>query len=257
MIRKSRFLAGISLLLAILACSIPGTTPTLSVDQQAATIIAATLQAQAENGGDVPITPTPSITRTITALSTATSATRATITPTYSTPMLTVLEQTNCREGPGQDYPINFTYLANVELEIIGRYEPTNFWLVKAPESRSGTCWLWGEYVELSGSYWVVPSVTPPATATIAPPPAASLQNWVYDCSGGQMTITIEWEDRATDEIGYRILRNGEPAMDLAPNTQEFTESIALTDETDEFEYQIQVFGPGGTANTYVAKFSC
>jgi len=245
------------LILATLACNIPGTTPSLSVDDQAATVISATLLAQTETGSDVPMTATVSFTSTVKAVSTATNATKPTVTPTYSTPMLTVIEQTNCREGPGQDYQVLFTYLAKVKLEVIGRYEPTNFWLVKSPESRSGTCWLWGEYVELSGSYWVVPTVTPPPTATIAPSLAASLENWDYSCSGGQMTITIEWIDRATDEIGYRILRNDQPAMDLAPNTSKFTETVPLTGGTDEFEYQIQVFGPGGTANTYVGKFSC
>src|SRR5215212_7600012 len=163
-------LAILVLISAALACNVPGTTPSLSVDQQAATASALTLQAQVDSGGDVPITATAPVTPTNAARSTATKATsvgKPTITPTYSTPMLTVLEQTNCREGPGQDYQVLFTYLAKKQLEIAGRYDPTNYWLVKSPDTKSGTCWLWGEYVELSGSYWVVPTVTPPPTATL------------------------------------------------------------------------------------------
>ena len=44
-----------------------------------------------------------------------------------------------CREGPGEEYKIFFTHLPDVELEIVGRYEPTNFWLVKSPQSQTGT----------------------------------------------------------------------------------------------------------------------
>ena len=258
MIRKSRFLAAISLLLAILACSIPGTTPTLLVNDQAATIIASTLQAQTENSGDVPITATATVrvTPTVATLSTATSAATPTITPTYSTPMLTVIQQTNCREGPGQDYEVIFTYLAKKKLEIAGRYDPTNYWLVKSSDSKTGTCWLWGEYVELSGSYWVVPTVTPPPTATIAPPQAPSIQDWHFDCSGGTMTFEMKWEDRATNETGYRIFRDGEAVAELPANSTSFIESIPL-ESGEDITYYLQVYGPSGTANSSLIKLSC
>ena len=248
-------LAILALIGAILACNLPGTTPTLSINDQAATSIAATLLAQAQNGGDVPITATSSSTARPSATST-TSATTMTITPTFSTPQLTVLESTNCREGPGQDYQVVFTYLPNKKLTILGRYDPTNYWLVKADEVSSGRCWLWGEYVELSGSYWVVPSVTPPPTATLAPPLAPSLQNWEYFCSAGQMSITIEWTDRAQNETGYRILRNGESVAELAANSTSYSETIPMQGG-ESAEYYLQVYGPGGTANMIVGKLTC
>jgi hypothetical protein len=85
-----------------------------------------------------------------------TSGPTGTITPTYSVPILRVLEQTNCRTGPGQDYEVVYTYLSWKELEIVGAYPQENYWLVKSPESPTGECWLWGGYVEVKGSYWVV-----------------------------------------------------------------------------------------------------
>jgi len=251
---KANFLAGISLVLSILACNLPGTTQPLSVNDQAATVIALTLQAQTETGGSVPIATTPSFTA-IPSLAPTKSVTQ-TATPTFSTPVLTVLESTNCREGPGQDYEVIFTYLAKKQLQILGRYDPTNYWLVKSAESKTGSCWLWGEYVEVSGSYWAVPSVTPPATATPAPPQAPSLKNWEYFCSGGQMTITIQWTDRATNESGYRILRNGESVADLAANSNAYTETIPML-AGESAEYYLQVYGPGGTANTSIGKLTC
>ena len=254
--KNKQLLAALSLFFAILACNAPATTEPISVNDQAATVIALTLQAQTQIGGTVTRTATSPVTATITALTTPTSATTATITPTYSTPMLTVLEQTNCREGPGQDYQVIFTYLAKKKLEIAGRYDPTNYWLVKSPDSRTGTCWLWGEYVELSGSYWVVPSVTPPPTATIAPPQAPSIQDWHFDCSGGAITFDIKWEDRATNETGYRIFRNGEAVAELPANSTSFTESTPLVSGEDT-TYYLQVYSPSGTANSSLIKFSC
>lgn len=241
------------LVAAILACNGPATAEPLSVDDQAATIIAATLQAQASNGSDVPMTATASITALAT--STPAGAATTTITPTYSVPMLKVLEQTNCREGPGQNYEVLFTYLANKKLEIVGRFDPNNFWLVKSAESPTGTCWLWGEYVEVTGSYWVVPSVTPPATKTLIPPQAPA-PVWNFTCSGGTMTFTMEWTDKANNETGYRVFRNGEPVAELPANSTSYADSIALL-AGENAEYYLQVFGPNGSANSSVMRMSC
>lgn len=249
-------LATIILILVMLSCSLPGTQQPLTVDQQAATIIAATLQAQTVIVTDGSISATASVTPTSLTGSTPTSGSTPTITPTYSTPMLTVLESTNCRQGPGQDYQIVFTHLANVKLEIVGRYEPSNFWLVKSSQSPTGTCWLWGEYVELSGSYWVVPTLTPPPTATTAPPGAPSIESWEFSCSGGDMTFILVWEDRATNETGYRIFRDREAVAELPPNSTSYTETIPV-ESGETIEYYLQVYGPSGTVNTSIIRLSC
>jgi hypothetical protein len=249
-------LAAAVLILAMLACSLSGTDQPLTVDEQAATIIAATLSAQPFNGTDDTVSATPSLTPTALAGTTPTRVSAATITPTFSTPMLTVLESTNCREGPGEEYRIVFTHLADVDLEIVGRYDPNNFWLVNSPQSPTGTCWLWGEYVELSGSYWVVPTVTPPSTATTAPPGTPSIESWEFSCSGGNLTFNLIWEDRATNESGYRIFRDGEAVVELPPNSSSFTETIPV-DGNEDIEYYLQVYGPSGTANTSIIRLSC
>lgn len=257
MIRKyTSIFACAVLILVIAGCSLPGTAPSLTVEEQAATVIAATLLAGTPDSDGMTAPATASIAPTATAGATLTSGPAPTITPTFSTPMLTILEQTNCREGPGEEYPVIFTHLANVELEVIGRYEPTNFWLVKSPQSRTGTCWLWGEYVELSGSYWVVPTLTPPPTATLAPPQAPSIEQWDFACSGGTMTFNLLWEDRATNETGYRIFRDGEAVAELPPNSTTFSESIPIESGEDR-EYYLQVYGPSGTVNTSIMRLTC
>lgn len=255
-----KFLALVSLIASIVSCNLPGGEPPLSVNDQAATIIAATLQAGNENGADVPITATSSKTQQPTTASTigptASAAPSRTITPTFSTPILTVIEQTNCRTGPGQDYEVVFTYLPNAKLTILGRYDVENYWLVKSDQSPTGRCWLWGEYVEVSGSYWVVPSVTPPATATPKPPQAPSVQNWEFSCSAGQMTIRIDWADRSANELGYRVLRDGNPIIELPPNSTVFTETISLQ-PGESAEYIVQAFNITGEVNSSPIRLTC
>jgi hypothetical protein len=250
-------LACLVMLGSILACNLPGSKPPLSVDDQAATIIAATLQAGNENGADVPVTATFSQTPNPAIPSaTSTSGPTPTITPTFSTPILTVIEQTNCRTGPGQDYEVVFTYLPNAKLVILGRYDVEDYWLVKSDESPAGRCWLWGEYVEVSGSYWAVPSVTPPPTSTPSPPQAPSIQNWEFVCSVGQMTITIDWTDRSNNETGYRVFRDGNPIIELPADSTAFSETIALL-PGESAEYMIQVFNSTGEVNSSPMKLTC
>ena len=254
---KLKCIAGLSLVLILaVACNLPATAQPLTVEQQAATAIAATLTAQPSPGSEATMTITAAAVTTVTAGPTATSAAKATITPTYSTPMLTVLQQTNCREGPGQDYQVVFTYLAKVKLEIVGRYDPTNFWLVKSPDSKSGTCWMWGEYTEPGGSYWMVPTVTPPPTATMPPPLAPANRKWDYSCSGGNATVNLTWEDKATNETGYRIFRDGEQVAELPANSTSFTETVPL-ESGESATYYLQVYGPSGAVNTSTITISC
>lgn len=250
-------LAGLIVILVITACNLPSTSePPLTVEQQAGTSIASTLTAQPPPEEKATISATAAAITTVTAGATTTSATKATITPTYSTPMLTVLESTNCREGPGQDYQVVFTYLARVQLEIIGRYDPTNFWLVKSPKSKTGSCWMWGEYTEASGSYWAVPTLTPPPTATMPPPQAPAIQKWDYSCGIGNLTFTLTWEDKATNEEGYRVFRDGEQIAELPANSTSWTETIPL-ESGETVSYYLQVYGPSGRVNTSIIEVSC
>ena len=203
---------------------------------------------------------TPLVTNTISPLITQTLSTvgspTVTITPTYSVPMLTVQESTNCRTGPGEEYEVVITYLSGKKLEIAGRYDPANFWLVKSNESPTGTCWLWGQYVELAGSYSAVASVTPPATSTSAPPRGPGIVKWEFFCSGGSLTFNVTWADNANDETGYRVFRNGELAAELPADSTTFTDTVEVSGD-QSLEYYIQVYSPTGTANSSVMRMKC
>ncbi|HXF84974.1 MAG TPA: SH3 domain-containing protein [Anaerolineales bacterium] len=249
-----KFWASLILIATILTCNLPPreqVPPPEDVQTAAALTVEALLIASftpTVQQGILATSPSP--------ISTVAHTMIPTITPTYSTPMLIVRAPTNCRTGPGEAYEIVYTYLAGKRLEIIGRYDSDNYWLVKSTESPSGECWLWGEYVEVSGSYWVVSSVTPPPTATLAPPQAPSIKKWEFFCSAGQMTITINWTDRATNEEGYRILRNGEAIAELPPNSTTFTETIALL-SGEQATYIVQVYNVTDAVNSVPMSLTC
>jgi hypothetical protein len=248
--------ASTSLILATLACN----QPFISTPQPAAPEI----QTAAAQTLQVILTPsvTATIQQSIISVTTASASITpspmgaVTITPTYSIPMLTVREQTNCRAGPGQAYEVIFTYLSGKKLEIVGRYDPENYWLVKSDESPTGTCWLWGEYVEVTGSYWAVSSVTPPPTSTQAPPEPPSIQEWKFSCSGTTLTFTVSWTDRAGNETGYRIFRNGEAVVELPANSTSYVDTFDTSD-LENVDYYLQVFSPYGSANSSVMRMAC
>jgi len=244
------------LIASILACNLPTAEQVLPPsDAQTA----AALTVEALLSPSVTAASTATMRQSIMAATISpTNTPKGTITPTYSVPILMVREQTNCRTGPGQDYEILFTYLAGKKLEILGRYDPGNFWLVKSDESPTGSCWLWGEYVDVTGSYWVVTSVTPPPTVTKAPPQAPSIQKWDFFCStaSGEMTITILWTDKASDETGYRIIRDDVAVADLPANSTTYTETILLA-TGESSTYFIEVYNSTGSVRSSPIKLTC
>ena len=253
-------LAAASLVLAILACNLPfeQIPPPDEVQTAAALTVQAALITPALRST---VSPSPSPSTSRTPSRTATSGTGSpgettTITPTYSVPILTVLESTNCRTGPGEEYEVVITYLQGKELEIAGRYDPGNFWLVKSSESPAGTCWLWGEFVDVAGSYWAVSSVTPPPTVTARPPRAPGILNWEFFCSSDTLNFTVNWADNANNEAGYRIFRNGQALVELPADTTTFTDNYPIGPE-ESVEYYLQVYGPSGTANSSIMRMRC
>lgn len=176
--------------------------------------------------------------------------------PVNSRPMLTVREATNCRTGPGEAYEIVFTYVAGTKLEIAGRYEPGDFWLVKSNESPTGVCWMWGEYVDVTGNYGTVSSVTPPPTPGSVPSEVLIVDQWEYACNGGTLTFALNWRDRATNETGYRIFRNGVLLVELPAGSTAYTDTFNVS-AGESVEYYLQAFGPDWTMNSSTMRMSC
>jgi len=251
--QKNIFISFILLITITAACNLPNSAPQQTAPE-VQTAAALTLQA---------LLP-PSITATVvpqatvaTSTITPTSGPTLTITPTYSVPMLTLREQTNCRSGPGQSYDILFAYVKGAKREIIGYYAEQNYWLVKAPESATGECWVWGEYADITGSYWVVPSVTPPPTATLSLP-TAPVVKWDFNCdyNAGQMAVTFTWTDNATNETGYRVIRDDQSIIELPANSASYNDLYAFN-AGEKVNYQIEVYNVTGSARSAVISVTC
>ncbi|HQV95883.1 MAG TPA: SH3 domain-containing protein, partial [Anaerolineales bacterium] len=172
----------------------------------------------------------------------------------------TVREQTNCRAGPGQDYEVVFTYLPNAKLEIVGNYGIENYWLVKSNESLTGQCWLWGEYVEVSGSYWAVSSVTPPPTSTQPPPNAPTFQSWDYTCTfngiNNDLNVILTWSDKSNNETGYRVFRDGGLVAELPAGSATYADKIAVN-SGQGVGYRVEAYNVTGTASTSTISITC
>ncbi len=228
------FLAGI----LISSCNLPVEGVT---DPQIATAAALTVQAAinitplASPDGENPVT--------------------VDITPTFSQAMASVGEVTNCRTGPGTNYERVTQILPAEPVQIVGFFPP-NYWIVS---TKLGECWVSGEFTTPAGSFAGVPTVTAPATPQGNAPAAPTFpqKGWTYFCYGtGSADITLTWNDKATNETGYRVLRNGELIAELPANSTYFAETITLL-SGQSVGYQIQAYNPIGETNSAVASMTC
>jgi hypothetical protein len=238
------------LVIVLSACNLPSKTkpPELTTAEKAATVVALTLTAQPSPTQ----TSTPAATPTLKITETATP----TITPTYSKPMLKIEESTNCRTGPGQSYPVVFTFLAGANVEILGSYP--DYWVVKNPDGAN--CWVWGQYATVSGSHWTVPTMTAPPTATSSPPIAPSNLRYQFTCSyngsNNDASVTLTWNDNTNDELGFRVFRYGNQIAELPPNTTTYSDVYAVNSGTT-ITYSVESYNSVGTSGRPQISFSC
>jgi hypothetical protein len=75
----------------------------------------------------------------------------ATFTPSVVT--LGVSGNTNCRTGPGMVYDLLDALLVGQTAEVVGRDAAGENWVIKPPSNPARTCWLWGRYATVSGSW--------------------------------------------------------------------------------------------------------
>ncbi|MEI6289987.1 MAG: hypothetical protein WCP19_06090 [Chloroflexota bacterium] len=250
-------------LLLISSCNLPSRpTSVPGIDQAAAgTIVAATLQAL--------ITPTSAFTESIintpvpaviaaSPTSQLTETPTVTITPTYSVPMFSFTENTNCRQGPGTQFSIVSLIRAGQQVEGVG--VQGKYWIVKDPRGK-GTCWVPSEFASAAGSTWTLPTVEAPPTATGAALIAPTWSNWSYFCSADansnlSMSMTLKWSDRSATEQGYKIYRNGELIATLPAGSTTYTDISAVSGSTS-LAYYIESYNSAGSTKSSTISASC
>jgi uncharacterized protein YraI len=259
MSQRYKILSGLSLLFlaALLGCSPPSQPSKLTLEQQAGTIVAQTLQAQSTPSAESAAVS--SATAIGTATPAATASPTATITPTYSTPTLTLNANTNCRSGPGQDFSIVTTLQDGATAEIVGRYADNSYWVIKLPDGTS-TCWIWGEYATASGSYHILPEVTPPPAPSPSAPTAPGNLTYSFFCtangSGNNVDTQLSWDDRSGNESGYRIYRNDSQIVELPANSNAFSDSVAVG-LGESLTYSVEAFNDAGASGRASISFTC
>lgn len=95
-------------------------------------------------------TPTSTLTPTVTPSQTPKQTFTPTVSPTYAILRATVLEQANCRYGPGAAYLYKYGLYPGFNIEIIGRNEPGT-WVVIQAIGGSNPCWVKASLMNIKG----------------------------------------------------------------------------------------------------------
>jgi uncharacterized protein YraI len=228
--------------LIVSSCNLPDegeTSPNL------ATAAALTVEAALDTAGNVTPLASPAL---------STPLSEGTTTPLSSQPLVGVDDVVNCRTGPGVNYE-RVTQLQPGESAPIIGFFPPNYWIVSTDE---GPCWVSGEFVTPSGDFAAVPTVAAPATPQGGVPaePTFTQNGWSYFCANDQAEITLNWNDKAVNETGYRVIRNGERAAELPANSSTYSETISLL-SGQSVSYQIQAYNAAGQSTSRTATMTC
>ncbi|HEY5984373.1 MAG TPA: SH3 domain-containing protein [Anaerolineales bacterium] len=235
-------------LVVVSACVIPNVTITDPIAQatfQALTIDAAIQATQrarepasASPSAQASPTETPTAsqtpTPTVTAVPSQTPPPTVTSTPiviasrTAVVPSISVSVPTNCRSGPGKDYPIEGALLVGEIAQVLGRDPGGHYYYIPNPDEPGDYCWVWDGYATLSGAAYFMPILTPPPTptATFTPTPSpsfdASYEGLVW-CTG------VWWTEIALANTGPLTFRSIEITL------RDLQLDISVSDEADSF----------------------
>lgn len=262
---KQFFLAMSALMIAALACNLPnrsqatqespnGSTTeepvTFNIDE-ALTLAVQTIQA-ATLTAVVPtetVTPGPSPT------------------PPSTAPTVSVSSDTNCRTGPNVAYQFVTLFKVGQTANVVGKYTPSNYWIIEYPGGFGATCWLWGAYATVLGETSGLPEGVPPPlppTATSAPAAPAAPKQLGLSCTSvnkskkvGQIwilqwewTVNFTWSDQSTNENGFYVYKDGVLLATLSPNNESYTDVFTQTliMGNVSYTYGVQSYNDDGTS---------
>ena len=229
-------------LLALAACNLPGAqaTPTLSVLDQAATIVAGTLQAGGiSTAGPVGVTASPTL---------------ASATPTTKPALFINTDGAKCRSGPGTDYKEIASFKTGTSVEMIAKDTADGYWLVKDPSS-GDSCWVFVQDATPSGSFDRLPEITPPPVAQGVPvQPTIFYGNYFCDTTG--LTTSLTWNDLADNENGYRVYRDGNRIASLEANSTTYDEKIDFVFGS-QVVYAVEAYNEAGASPQKTYSFHC
>jgi len=87
-------------------------------------------------------------------------------------PTVRVSITTNCRTGPGVEYPKLTPLQADKVVPLIGRTKYYPYWIIKDPGKTGRDCWLWSYYATTTGNVSSLPIYDIPEQDTATPKPS-------------------------------------------------------------------------------------
>ncbi len=237
-----RFLPGLIILQLLTACNLPGiqVNQNLSVKDQAATIVAMTLQA-----GGLPTSPgfvaTP-------------FASPVPATPTTKPTLYINTNNAKCRSGPGSDFKVTASYTTGTIVDLIAKDTAEGYWIVKDPAS-ADLCWVLAQDATPSGSFDALPEITPQAS-TLGVPAQPTIFYPNYSCDATSLTTSLTWNDAADNENGYRVYRDNVQIADLPANSTSFAETIDFAFGS-QVTYSVEPYNDAGAAPQKTLTFHC
>ncbi len=225
-------------MLLLAACNLPMLQPTVgpSANEQAATIVAATLAAQ-PTATALQVTP-------------FASPVSPAITPTTKPTLSVNTDNAECRSGPTTDAKLVAKFPVGTTVDLVGKDTADSYYIVVDPASHD-LCWIEAQFGTPGGSFSLLPEITPPAQATaqnakVPAKPGALFYN--FTCLGGsQVTVDLRWSDTANNEKGYRVYRDGTQIADLPANSTTYTDTTTVAPGT-ALKYQVEAYNDVGAS---------
>jgi uncharacterized protein YgiM (DUF1202 family) len=195
---------------------------------------------------------------------------------TDTTPSVTVSSVTNCRTGPNAAYDLVMTLQVGTSAEVVAKYTPANYWIIKYPGGGNSTCWLWGQYATVVGDtsklQEAVPPPMPPTQTPVPTVPSApnAPKSVGLSCSSvntshkvGQLfilsaewTVKLTWKDNSGDEDGFYVYKDGSTVATLGTNATSYTDQFSVSllqlqgSTSNNHTYGVAAFNSFGTSGT-------
>ena len=162
---------------------------------------------------------------------------------TSTTPLVTVSEATNCWTGPNADYDLIVIFQVGDTAQVVARYSPGKYWIIKYPGGGNSTCWLGGQYATVTGDTSQLPeAIPPPLPPTATPQPVApnAPTDVKFSCSSvdtsqkvgktyipsAQWTVKLTWTDNSKDDDGFYVYKDGSVVANLGPTATSYTDQF-------------------------------
>ncbi len=224
------------------ACAPAGapTAPSLSVQELAATIAAATIQAGP--------------TATTIALTPFTSSAVPGTGPAVKPTLVIHNDNSACRSGPGADFKVIATFTAGTSVDMAGKDSADSYWIVVDPTSHN-LCWVPMQDATPSGSYTSLPEMTPQAVSVPVPnKPGKGV--WNFACDNSSLTTILGWNAPSGPVNGYRIYREGAQIADVPATQTSYTEKVPFRYGSN-MSYAVAAYNDAGVSQQTVWNFHC